>query len=667
VPKELEINVLNTPLKKTATTLFLCGFLIASSIIGTTNSNAAESTTTSINNLNGGSDEHVYGERDRAFRLPADIHYGDSHTYPRVEDMDASTGLRKNASGVVKSATSTLKYGSFTPNGIQTVIEGTPRVYLVFLGSEWGTMTPASAPGSTPTFSNDPKGVAPYLYKFLSGLGTGGETWSNVLTQYCDSSGTVKVANNATSCPAGAVTTGLPAATGALAGYWYDNSAPTSFTGTDTTLLGNEALAAANHFGNTTVDSNRNSQYVIVSPTGTHPDGFNTAAANFCAWHDAVQSPSTAGLVAFTNLPYLTDAGASCGQNYVNKTNGLLDGISIVEGHEYAETLSDMAPGAGWYNLTYGENGDICAWSAGPSGNINTSTGTFAMQSTWSNLTNSCALSAAAPTPPSPPALVNAGPLPGGATKVAYSYTFSATGSPAPTFTLTGALPAGIKFTSTTGVLSGTPTVAGSYSLTLSASNSQGTTAPVSLTLSIAGAPTFTAQSPSLTATVGTTYTNYQYVATGYPQPTFSISSGSLPTGLNLSSSGLLSGTPTAYGSFTFVVAASNGSTTLATSKTIVVKPAVPTVSSIVESGTVTSSATVQLLGTNLSGVTSIAIKSGNSTKATIASTSFTSISLTSITLAITSAQNLVANTSYTFVLTYAGSTTTVSSTKTLA
>jgi len=53
------------------------------------------------------------------------------------------------------------------------------------------------------------------------------------------------------------------------------------------------------------------------------------------------------------------------------------------------------------------------------------------------------------------------------------SYTVTATGTPRPTFTQTGTLPAGITFNATTGVLSGTPGggTSGSYPLTITASN----------------------------------------------------------------------------------------------------------------------------------------------------------------------------------------------------
>jgi len=92
------------------------------------------------------------------------------------------------------------------------------------------------------------------------------------------------------------------------------------------------------------------------------------------------------------------------------------------------------------------------------------------------------------------------------------------------------------------------------------------------VTLPIVGAftylpspPLFTADSPSATAAVGTPY-SYSFAASGGPAPTFVVSSGALPTGLSLTSGGVLSGTPTATGSFTFTLTASNGISPDATS-----------------------------------------------------------------------------------------------------
>src|SRR3989442_4668349 len=88
-------------------------------------------------------------------------------------------------------------------------------------------------------------------------------------------------------------------------------------------------------------------------------------------------------------MPYVTDAGTSCGQNFVNSGSaGTLDGVTIVEGHESAETITDQNPAGGWTDTSGAENGDKCAWvssGAGATQNVAFSTGSFAMQSTWGN------------------------------------------------------------------------------------------------------------------------------------------------------------------------------------------------------------------------------------------------------------------------------------------
>jgi PKD repeat protein len=278
------------------------------------------------------------------------------------------------------------------------VTSGSPKVYLVFWGTQWGTEGTNSS--GYATFTGDPSNAAPYVQAWIKGLGTNGELWSGVMTQYCDGP---QVAVGATSCPSGAPHVGYP--NGALAGIWYDNSAaaPSQASGNQ---LAAEAVRAAGHFGNTTQASNRYAQYVVLSPTGTHPDGFNTPSGGFCAWHDyngdttltggAASSPY--GDIAFTNMPYVADLGASCGADFVSNS---LDGFSIVGGHEYAETLTDQNPAGGWVNntgssFTGQENGDECAWISsgqGAAALVTFSTGSFAMQSTWSNDTNRCDIS----------------------------------------------------------------------------------------------------------------------------------------------------------------------------------------------------------------------------------------------------------------------------------
>ena len=81
-------------------------------------------------------------------------------------------------------------------------------------------------------------------------------------------------------------------------------------------------------------------------------------------------------------------------------------------------------------------------------------------------------------------------------------------------------------------------------------------------------------------ATVGTAYA-FTYIDTGVPAPTFSLLSGStLPSGLTLSSAGVISGTPTAVGTFTGTVDAGNGVGLDATQGFAIVIDQVPAINS---------------------------------------------------------------------------------------
>ena len=292
----------------------------------------------------------------------------------------------------------TLSYGGGT-DGIG-VTSGVPKVYVVFWGSQWGT--PGTDSNGNLVLSRDYDAGAPYLQRLFQGIGTGGELWSGVMTQYCD--GPLAVPGSS-SCLPGAAHVGYPTG-GALAGVWYDGSAPEPPAASGN-QIGQVASAAAAHFGNTTPSANRYAQYVIASAPGTNPDNYQDPSSGFCGWHDFTADPTmTGGAVlspygdlAFTNLPYLMDPpdAGNCGQGQVNSP-GILDGYSIVAGHEYAETLTDQNPLGGWSNLVTGnEDADECAWITpglqGGLADVTFATGSFAMQSTWSNDTGRCDMS----------------------------------------------------------------------------------------------------------------------------------------------------------------------------------------------------------------------------------------------------------------------------------
>ena len=239
-------------------------------------------------------------------------------------------------------------------------VETTPKVYLVLWGSQW---------------SSDPSGEAGIVQSFLSDVG--GSSWLNSVTQYCQG-----VAVGTIFCGSSGQHAGNPA--GIFAGTYNDNGSAAPSSPTQSQLAA-EAVRAAGYFGNTTSSSNASSQYVIATAHGNNASGFGT---QYCAWHSSTSS--SYGNIAYTNLPYITDAGASCGANF----NGLGPnaGITIVEGHELAETITDQFPNGGWLDRQGSENGDKCAWISsgqGASANVTLSGRTYPVQSLWSNAFNS--------------------------------------------------------------------------------------------------------------------------------------------------------------------------------------------------------------------------------------------------------------------------------------
>lgn len=153
--------------------------------------------------------------------------------------------------------------------------------------------------------------------------------------------------------------------------------------------------------------------------------------------------------------------------------------------------------------------------------------------------------------------------LTNGAVAASYSQTISASGGiGAYYYTRTaGTIPNGLTLSSA-GALSGTPTEGGNFNFTISATDESNFSASQSYSINIA-APTIVL--PATNLPVGTQYQAYNSAinsATGGTAPyVYSISAGALPTGMLLSKSGTLSGTPTAFGTFTFTINARDNST----------------------------------------------------------------------------------------------------------
>jgi hypothetical protein len=167
-----------------------------------------------------------------------------------------------------------------------------------------------------------------------------------------------------------------------------------------------------------------------------------------------------------------------------------------------------------------------------------------------------------------PPPTITTTTLPTAPLNGSYSASVTATGGVPPlSWSITaGALPAGLKLSnSTTGTvqITGKATAAGSSTFTITVTDASAGDPPASQQLTIVvSSLAITTTSPLPSGTVGTVYDSpgLQFTASGGTgTDTWTVATGStLPAGLSLSSAGLLSGTPTAGGTFTFGITATD-------------------------------------------------------------------------------------------------------------
>jgi hypothetical protein len=352
-------------------------------------------------------------------------------------------------------------------------VQHNPHVYLLLWGPNWSTST------------EEPS--AQYLEYFYGGLGVLAEDdWSTITSQYADGSG-------------------HPVFNGSVfAGAFQDTTTPPAGATQAQIAAEADAFAATHALADLT-----DTQIVVATQEGTCPAGFDapsvcSSPGTNCGWHSSSNEP-------YINLPYLLDAGATCGENAVNTgTAGTNDGFSLIGGQLYADTITDpypaggaapgTSPNAAWADtadtVSGGEIGDKCAWGqswspSDPAENVDLSTPIgvqpFAMQKLWSNAAGGCVMTGAMQdqvTITSPGTQTSTVGV-----AVSLQVHGSSSGGNPLTWNAIG-LPTGLAMSST-GLITGTPTTPATYPVTISATDETGAGSSVSFywTVKLAGGP----------------------------------------------------------------------------------------------------------------------------------------------------------------------------------
>lgn len=221
-----------------------------------------------------------------------------------------------------------------------------------------------------------------------------------------------------------------------------------------------------------------------------------------------------------------------------------------------------------------------------------------------------------------PPLNLSAPSLPNGTVGLAYPpASYTGTGGTPPYFfsIATGTLPPGLGLNSTSGLLAGTPTTPGTFAFVVRLSDSRQTTvlSPTqAITIISAIVPLTILPSSLPQGMVAVPYSSVPIVATGGTPPySWSVTGGTLPPGLSLSSSGNLSGTPSSAGLFAFtatVTDSARAAQTASASFQISISQAVSVVPPVVPPGTVGTPYKPVQFSTNLSSAgLSFAISGG--------------------------------------------------------
>ncbi len=263
-------------------------------------------------------------------------------------------------------------------------------------------------------------------------------------------------------------------------------------------------------------------------------------------------------------VPFNTATVIAIPDLYYNSLYAVITGTEIQSGPMAGASVSAGVAG-NTRSFTYTPKAGFCGtdtWTYRGTGTVNTTTRT-------------ASVNIACPASP----VVTSGAAASGTVGVGFGgYTITATNSPT-SFAAPG-LPGGLTLNSGTGQITGTPTVAGTFNVTVSASNANPTPGSKVVTFTIIPAPPVITSPGTASGTIGTPF-GAGYTVTATNSPT-GFSGTNLPPGLSVTpGTGVVTGTPSSAGTFNATVSATNANATPGTKAvTFTIFPAIPVITS---------------------------------------------------------------------------------------